>query len=72
MTREFAYCRADDPLVNVWRVMKEREFQRIPIVDARRNPIGIIYTRDALQALLREVEIEDELLRDYIHGVGYH
>jgi CBS domain-containing protein len=72
MTRDVAYCSPSDPLPDVWRVMKERGFQRIPVVDDLRAPIGVVYARDVLQGLLREVEIEDELLRDYISGVGYH
>ena len=71
MTREVAHCLTTDPLLGVWQMMKERGFHRIPVVDANRAPLGILYARDALQALLREVEIEDELLRDYIYGVGY-
>ena len=72
MTREVAHCRATDPLIDVWSVMKARGFHRMPIVDANRSPLGIVYARDALQELLREVEIEDGLLRDYIYGIGYH
>jgi CBS domain-containing protein len=72
MTRDVTCCRATDPLLDVWRVMKERGFHRIPVIDDGRTPIGVVYARDALQGLLREVEIEDEQLRDYIFGVGYH
>ena len=42
-----------------------------PILDEARRPLGIIYAREALQALLSEAENQDELLRDYIAGVGY-
>lgn len=72
MTREVTCCRTSDALLDVWLMMKERGFHRIPVIDAGRTPIGIVYARDALQGLLREVEIEDEQLRDYIFGVGYH
>ena len=40
-------------------------------IDAARRPIGIVYAREILQALLSEAENEDELLRDYISEVGY-
>src|SRR5260370_35388583 len=43
----------------------------IPGLGKGRKPIGFIYTRDALQNLMGEVEDEDRLLRDYISGVGY-
>ncbi len=71
MTRDVAYCRENEALLDVWAVMKERGFQRIPVLDDAQKPIGIIYTRDALQVLLGESEIEDALLRDYISGLGY-
>jgi CBS domain-containing protein len=58
-------------LLDVWSVMRESGLQRVPVLDKARRPLGIIYARDALQALLTESENEDELLRDYISGVGY-
>ena len=68
MTRDVTYCRADDVLLEVWSVMRERGVQRVPILDQARRLLGIIYAREALQALLSESEDEDELLRDYISG----
>ncbi|MES2253942.1 MAG: CBS domain-containing protein [Pseudomonadota bacterium] len=71
MRRDVATCRSSDPLSDVLRAMKERGFHRIPVVDDQHSPVGIVYARDALQCLLEEVEIDDELLRDFITGVGY-
>lgn len=71
MTRDVISCQAHEILLDVWSVMRERGLQRVPIVDEARRPLGIIYAREALQALLSEAENEDELLRDYISGVGY-
>ncbi|HEY8127542.1 MAG TPA: CBS domain-containing protein [Hyphomicrobium sp.] len=71
MTRDVTYCRTHEILLDVWSAMRERGLQRVPIVDEARKPLGIIYAREALQALLSESENEDELLRDYISGVGY-
>jgi len=71
MTRDVASCRPGDSLLDVWLMMKERGLQRIPVVDAGCKPIGIVYTRDALQNLLEASEIEEGQLRDYISGVGY-
>jgi CBS domain-containing protein len=72
MTRDIATCRPCDPLADVWRMMKTRDLHRIPVLDDSRTPIGIVYARDALQCLLQEIETDDELLRDFISGVGYH
>jgi CBS domain-containing protein len=71
MTREVVSCRADDALVDVWLTMESRDLQRIPVVDVADRPIGVVYTRDALRALLNEVEIEGGQLRDYVVGIGY-
>ena len=71
MTREVVSCRPDQPLRDIWSVMKDRGLQRIPVLDGNRKPIGIIYARDALQCLLGEVESEEVLLRDYVMDVGY-
>jgi CBS domain-containing protein len=71
MTRDVTYCRPHEILLDVWSVMRQRGLQRVPILDEARRPLGIIYAREALQALLSEAENQDELLRDYISGVGY-
>lgn len=64
-------CRPDQPLQEVWQSMKERRLKNMPIVDRASRPIGVLNARDALEFLLKEVEHEDEILRDYIAGAGY-
>jgi CBS domain-containing protein len=71
MTRDVTYCRTHEILLDVWSMMRERGLQRVPILDEARRPLGIIYAREALQALLSESEDNEELLHDYISGVGY-
>ncbi len=71
MTRDVAYCQPGEPLQDIWSMMKARGLQRIPVVDQVGKPVGIIYARDALQALLGEVESDETLLRDYVMNVGY-
>jgi CBS domain-containing protein len=71
MSRDVTYCRTHEILLDVWSVMRERGLQRVPILDEARKPLGIIYAREALQALLSESENEDGLLRDYVSGIGY-
>ena len=72
MTRDVTFCRANEMLSDVWLVMKKGGLQRIPVLDQNRKPIGIRYSRDALRYLLTESQIDEELLRDYVMGVGYH
>ncbi len=56
MNRDVTYCRTNEILLDVWSVMRERGLQRVPILDEARRPLGIIYAREALQALLSEPE----------------
>lgn len=71
MTRTVVLCRPDDRLNEVWSVMKERHLKHVPIVDQEVRPLGVLNARDALEALLEEVEYEEVLLRDYVMCVGY-
>ena len=71
MTRNVASCRTSDSVLDLWLMMNERDIQRMPVVDSIHRPVGVVYGRDALQALLQEAQLEDGLLRDYIMGVGY-
>jgi CBS domain-containing protein len=71
MTRDVASCQPGEPLQDIWSMMKLRGLQRIPVVDQVGKPVGIIYARDALQALLGEIENDETLLRDYVMNVGY-
>lgn len=71
MTRDVAFCQTGELLRDIWSMMRTRGLQRIPIIDQAGKPVGIIYARDALQALLGEVESDEALLRDYVMNVGY-
>jgi CBS domain-containing protein len=71
MTRDVIYCRSHEILLDVWSLMRQRGLQRVPVLDEARRPLGIIYAREALQALLSEAKNEEELLRDYVFGIGY-
>ena len=71
MTRDVTSCRQKDWLHDIWGVMKERQLKNVPITDDASRPIGILNARDALQALMQEVEQEESLLRDYVMCVGY-
>ncbi|MBK8841003.1 MAG: CBS domain-containing protein [Hyphomonadaceae bacterium] len=70
MTRDVTYCQAHEILLDIWSVMKARGYSGFR-PSTQRRPIGIVYARELLRALLSEAENEDELLRGYISGVGY-
>ena len=71
MTRDIVKCRPEDHLRSVWDVMKSRALKQVPISDAQSRPMGVLYANDALQLLLKEAEYEEDLLRDYVMGMGY-
>jgi CBS domain-containing protein len=71
MTPTVVVCRPDQWLKEVWSTMKERGLKNLPVTDSESRPLGVLNARDALQALLTEVENEETLLRDYVMNVGY-
>jgi CBS domain-containing protein len=71
MTIAVTYCRPEDSLHDVLALMHLRDFVHIPIIEEGFRPCGVVNARDALQALLGEVEDEEQLLRAYIGGIGY-
>lgn len=71
MTKEVITCRPDQILKDVWSTMKQNRLLCVPVVDAERKPLGLLFASDALEALLSEVEYEEELLKDYVMCVGY-
>ncbi len=72
MIRNVVMCMPRDWVHDVWALMKQRKLKNIPVVDSESAPIGVLNARDALEALLDEVENEEALLRDYVMGIGYH
>lgn len=71
MTRDITACRPEDWLVDAWSVMKRTGLLQLPVLGPRGEALGVLYARDALQALLGEIEDEEQLLRDYVMSVGY-
>ena len=72
MTRDVVVCREREWLGDAWASMKARRLPRLPVLDQEDHPVGILYARDVLQAMLAEAEDQESLLRDYVMGVGYH
>lgn len=46
--------------------MKDKRLKQIPICNPLLEPLGVLYANEALEVLLREVEYEELLLRDYV------
>lgn len=71
MSRKVVSCRPGDLLHDVLTTMKEQRLKNVPILDQDSRPIGVLNARDALEALLEEVEREETLLRDYVMSIGH-
>lgn len=46
MTDEPAYCYADDPVIEVTRLMSSRQIRRVPVIDDQKKLIGIVSLGD--------------------------
>lgn len=71
MTTDVVACRPEQSLQDAWLLMKDARLKQIPVSNGAREPLGLLYAHDALEVLMREVESEELLLRDYIMGIGY-
>jgi CBS domain-containing protein len=71
MTRDVVACRPEQSLSEVWTLVKGRRLKRLPVIDAMGKPLGVVSARQVMEGLLKEVEHEEELLRDYVMCVGY-
>lgn len=71
MTRDAVSCHPDDWLHDVWSALRENNLKNIPVVNQDSKPVGVLNAKDVFQVLLEDVQHEEELLRDYVMGVGY-
>jgi CBS domain-containing protein len=46
----------DTPLEECIQIIRQRGFRHLPVINAYRNPIGVIYSRDLLQHILNLIE----------------
>ena len=71
MTKPLLSCHIDEALEQVWAVMSSRTLPCAPILDEDGRAQGVLFARDVAIALLNEANYDEELLRDYVMGVGY-
>ena len=49
-----------------------RNLQNMPVLGTENpRPLGVLDLRDALKVLFEEEEYQEELLTNYISGIGY-
>ncbi|MCV2356490.1 CBS domain-containing protein [Paucibacter sp. B2R-40] len=71
MSREIRSCGLQDQLSDVVAIMHKLGLIHILLVDADNKPLGVVNVRDGLRALLLAGNQEEELLRNYVMGIGY-
>lgn len=52
--------------------MSARRLQNMPVLGTDSRPLGVLDIRDALEALLENEQYQEQVLVNYISGVGYH
>ena len=71
MTRDITVCGLDEVLSDVLAMMHTRGLIHVLLVDADKKALGVVNARDGLRALLAAGNHEEELLRNYVMGIGY-
>jgi len=71
MTSPIVSCGPGDDLHTVYQTMASRSLQNLPVLNVDAKPVGVLDIRDAMRALFREEEIQEQLLFNYVTGVGY-
>jgi CBS domain-containing protein len=71
MSRPIVSCRPEDDVRSVWQMMSAQGLQNVPVLGPTAIPLGILDIRDAMKALFEQEERQEQLLADYIAGVGY-
>jgi len=70
-TRDVVSCRPDDALKDVRQRITETGFRNIPVTCEDGRPLGVITAQEVFRILLEESQYDEEILRDYVMGVGY-
>lgn len=71
MTREVVACTPEDLLSDVLAMMHARGLIHVLLVTSQGKSLGVVNARDGLRALLAAGNQEEELLRNYVMGIGY-
>ena len=71
MSQPIISCGPDDDLYGVWQTMNARRLQNLPVLGVDQKPLGVLDIRDAMQALFEHEQFQEQVLVNYIAGIGY-
>lgn len=71
MLHDFHSCSPSDSLPEVLAAMQAHALAYMLVVQDGERPLGVLNVRDGLRALLAAGNYQEELLRNYVMGVGY-
>jgi CBS domain-containing protein len=71
MTQPIVHCSPDDDVHLVSETMAAQRLQNLPVLGLERRPLGILDIRDAMKVLFEQEELQEQLLTNYIAGIGY-
>ncbi|BAB48451.1 CBS domain-containing protein [Mesorhizobium japonicum] len=71
MSSPIVSCGPQDDLHSVWQTMAGLNLQNILVVDNGARPVGMLDIRDAMKALFEQEEVQEQMLSNYVAGVGY-
>jgi predicted transcriptional regulator len=71
MSRPIVCCRPSDEIYSVCQTMTARKLQNVPVLGADSKPLGVLDIRDAMQALFEQEQFQEQMLVNYIAGIGY-
>jgi CBS domain-containing protein/beta-phosphoglucomutase-like phosphatase (HAD superfamily) len=69
MTRAVVTCSPEDPIANVAKIMTQRRFRHMP-VQQDGDLIGVVSIGDVLKHRLDELQLETNVLRDFVIARG--
>jgi CBS domain-containing protein len=71
MSRDIVSCSPEDDLYATWQKMVAHSLQNIPVLGTDAKPLGVLDIRDALKMLFEQEKYQEQLLFNYVAGVGY-
>jgi CBS domain-containing protein len=69
MTRAVVTCAPEDPIASVAKIMTQRRFRHMP-VQQNGELIGVVSIGDVLKHRLDELQLETNVLRDFVIARG--